>query len=80
LPGRLRRLSISQHAPAATTYQLSVAPAPAAGPIAADLAILTPHVRSGLDNDRIAVLYPTGAWTISPPRAGAVRSMRCCWS
>jgi ABC-type uncharacterized transport system auxiliary subunit len=46
------------HAPAATTYQLSVAPQPAAAPIAADLAVLAPHVRGGLDNDRIAALYP----------------------
>ena len=46
------------HAPAATTYQLSVAPRPAAAPIAADLTVLGPRVRSGLDNERIAVLYP----------------------
>ena len=46
------------HAPAATTYQLSIAPPPAAAPIAADLAVFAPHVRSGLDNDRIAALYP----------------------
>jgi ABC-type uncharacterized transport system auxiliary subunit len=46
------------HAPATTTYQLSVAPQPAAAPIAADLAVLAPHVRGGLDNDRIAALYP----------------------
>jgi cholesterol transport system auxiliary component len=46
------------HAPATTTYQLSVAPRPGAAPIAADLTVLGPRVRSGLDNDRIAVLYP----------------------
>jgi ABC-type uncharacterized transport system auxiliary subunit len=46
------------HAPATTTYQLSVAPQPAAAPIEADLAVLGPHVRGGLDNDRIAALYP----------------------
>jgi ABC-type uncharacterized transport system auxiliary subunit len=46
------------HAPATTTYELSVAPRPAGAPIAADLAVLGPHVRSGLDNDRIAALYP----------------------
>ena len=46
------------HAPATTTYQLSVALRPGAAPIAADLTVLAPHVRSGLDNDRIAVLYP----------------------
>jgi cholesterol transport system auxiliary component len=46
------------HAPATTTYQLSVAPPPAGARIGADLAVLGPHVRGGLDNDRIAVLYP----------------------
>jgi ABC-type uncharacterized transport system auxiliary subunit len=46
------------HAPATTTYQLSVALRAAAAPIAADLSVLTPHVRGGLDNDRIAALYP----------------------
>jgi ABC-type uncharacterized transport system auxiliary subunit len=46
------------HAPATTTYQLSVAPRPAAAPIEADLAVLSPHVRGGLDNDRIVALYP----------------------
>jgi cholesterol transport system auxiliary component len=46
------------HAPAATTYQLSVAPHAAGAPIDADLAVLGPHVRGGLDNDRIAALYP----------------------
>jgi ABC-type uncharacterized transport system auxiliary subunit len=45
------------NAPAPTTYQLSVEPKPAVAPIAADLAVLTPRVRSGLDNDRIAALY-----------------------
>jgi ABC-type uncharacterized transport system auxiliary subunit len=46
------------HAPATTTYQLSVAPETSAAPIEADLAVLTPRVRGGLDNDRIAALYP----------------------
>ena len=46
------------HTPASTTYQLSVAPHAGATPIEADLAVLGPHVRGGLDNDRIAVLYP----------------------
>jgi len=46
------------HAPATTTYQLSVAPHAGGAPIEADLAVLRPHVRGGLDNDRIAVLYP----------------------
>lgn len=46
------------NAPALTTYQLSVEPKPAVAPIAADLAVLAPRVRSGLDNDRIAALYP----------------------
>jgi ABC-type uncharacterized transport system auxiliary subunit len=46
------------HAPATTTYELSVAPRPAGAPIAADLAVLGPRVRNGLDNDRIAALYP----------------------
>ena len=45
-------------APATTTYQLSVAPEPAAAPLAADLTVLAPRVRSGLDSDRIAALYP----------------------
>jgi len=48
------------NAPARTTYQLSVEPKAAAAPIAADLAVLAPRVRSGLDNDRIAALYPDG--------------------
>jgi ABC-type uncharacterized transport system auxiliary subunit len=34
------------------------APAAAPAPIAADLAVLKPRVRAGLDTDRIAVLYP----------------------
>jgi ABC-type uncharacterized transport system auxiliary subunit len=45
-------------APALTTYQLSIEPKPAVAPIAADLAVLAPRVRTGLDNDRIAALYP----------------------
>jgi cholesterol transport system auxiliary component len=46
------------NAPAPTIYQLSVEPEPAVAPIAADLAVLAPRVRRGLDNDRIAALYP----------------------
>jgi cholesterol transport system auxiliary component len=46
-----------------TMYLLSASPAaaPAAGagtPIPGDLAVLKPRVRSGLDTDRIAALYP----------------------
>jgi cholesterol transport system auxiliary component len=42
-------------------YLLSVVPAAEAAPAAelkADLAVLKPRLRPGLDNDRIAVLYP----------------------
>ncbi len=43
-------------------YMLSASPeapaGPAAGPIPADLAVLRPRVRAGLDTDRIAALYP----------------------
>jgi len=46
------------NAPAIATYQLSVDAKPAGAPLAADLAVLIPRVRSGLNNDRIAVLYP----------------------
>jgi cholesterol transport system auxiliary component len=46
------------HAPVTTTYQLSLAPQAAGAPIEANLAVISPHVRGGLDNDRIAVLYP----------------------
>jgi cholesterol transport system auxiliary component len=45
-------------APAPTTYQLAVEQKPAGAPLAADLAVLAPRVRRGLDNDRIAVQYP----------------------
>ena len=51
-------------APPTAMYQLSARPvgaagAPRTGPeIAADLSILHPRVRTGLDSDRIAVLYP----------------------
>jgi ABC-type uncharacterized transport system auxiliary subunit len=53
-----------------STYLLSAAPrssaagspasaaAAAPAPVAADLAVLRPHVRAGLGTDRIAVLYP----------------------
>jgi ABC-type uncharacterized transport system auxiliary subunit len=47
------------HAPASITYLLSVEPrAGAAAEIPADLTVLMPRVRTGLDTDRIAVLYP----------------------
>lgn len=47
-------------APAPSTYLLSVASEPRAGAVAipADLTVLMPRVRTGLDNDRIAALYP----------------------
>lgn len=51
--------------PPPAVYQLSIgsgrAPAaavPAGTPIPADLSVLRPRVRTGLDSDRIAVLYP----------------------
>ena len=44
-------------APPGVTAAASSAPA-APAPIAADLAVLKPRVRAGLDTDRIAVLYP----------------------
>jgi cholesterol transport system auxiliary component len=44
-------------APPGVTGAASSAPA-APAPIAADLAVLKPRVRAGLDTDRIAVLYP----------------------
>jgi cholesterol transport system auxiliary component len=46
---------------APSTYLLSApaaASAAAPAPLAADLAVLKPRVRAGLDTDRIAVLYP----------------------
>jgi ABC-type uncharacterized transport system auxiliary subunit len=47
-------------APPTSTYLLSVRHAAAAGAVAipADLTVLMPRVRTGLDNDRIAALYP----------------------
>src|ERR1700730_1911264 len=45
-------------APPGTTAAASSPPAPAPPPLAADLAVLKPRVRAGLDTDRIAVLYP----------------------
>jgi ABC-type uncharacterized transport system auxiliary subunit len=44
-------------APPGTNAAASSAPA-AAAPLAADLAVLKPRARAGLDTDRIAVLYP----------------------
>ncbi len=41
-----------------TVYLLSIHAVPAGAEIAADLAVLKPRVRTGLDNDRIAVTYP----------------------
>src|SRR5580692_6450196 len=47
-------------APPTSTYLLSVTAAGQAGAAAipADLTVLMPRVRTGLDNDRIAALYP----------------------
>ena len=47
-------------APPISTYLLSVKADAQAGAVAipADLTVLTPRVRTGLDNDRIAALYP----------------------
>jgi ABC-type uncharacterized transport system auxiliary subunit len=47
-------------APPTSTYLLSVKAEAPAGAVAipADLTVLTPRVRTGLDNDRIAALYP----------------------
>lgn len=47
----------SHKAPPAV-YLLSIKAVPAGAEIAADLAVLKPRVRTGLDNDRIAVTYP----------------------
>lgn len=51
--------------PPPAVYQLSIGSgstpagaAPARAPIPADLSVLRPRVRTGLDSDRIAVLYP----------------------
>ena len=43
-----------------TMYLLGMNPKPAAGAVALplDLVVLKPHVRAGLDTDRIALLYP----------------------
>jgi ABC-type uncharacterized transport system auxiliary subunit len=47
-------------APATSTYLLSIKAAERSGAVAipADLTVLMPHVRTGLNNDRIAALYP----------------------
>jgi cholesterol transport system auxiliary component len=47
-------------APPTSTYMLSVTAEVEAGAVAipADLTVLMPRVRTGLDNDRIAALYP----------------------
>jgi cholesterol transport system auxiliary component len=47
-------------APPTSTYLLSakVGAQPGAVAIPADLTVLLPHVRTGLDNDRVAALYP----------------------
>lgn len=47
----------SSKAPAPSLYLLSVSPGQPGAAVAADLSILRPQVRSGLDTDRIAVLY-----------------------
>jgi ABC-type uncharacterized transport system auxiliary subunit len=46
------------HAPAPTTYLLSVKPAAGSVAMAADLTVLLPRVRTGLETDHIAALYP----------------------
>jgi ABC-type uncharacterized transport system auxiliary subunit len=48
------------HAPAPTTYLLSVKTQPKSDAVGipADLTVLLPRVRTGLETDRIAVLYP----------------------
>jgi cholesterol transport system auxiliary component len=48
--------------PPPSTYLLSVTPqaAPAGGAMPVDLTVLLPRVRTGLDTDRIAALYPDG--------------------
>jgi ABC-type uncharacterized transport system auxiliary subunit len=45
-------------APPGTTAAAPSTSAAASAPLAADLAVLKPRVRAGLDTDRIAVLYP----------------------
>jgi cholesterol transport system auxiliary component len=45
-------------APPGINAAASAASAAAPAPLAADLAVLKPRVRAGLDTDRIAVLYP----------------------
>jgi cholesterol transport system auxiliary component len=45
-------------APPTSTYLLSARPAAGAALIPADLTVLMPRVRTGLDNDHIAALYP----------------------
>src|ERR1700734_2623499 len=69
--GRLHRLVLQEQrapagfflkgrAPRTSTYLLSVKADAPSGAVAipADLTVLTPRVRTGLDNDRIAALYP----------------------
>jgi ABC-type uncharacterized transport system auxiliary subunit len=48
--------------PPPSTYLLSVKPQPAPGGVAmpVELTVLLPRVRTGLDTDRIAALYPDG--------------------
>jgi cholesterol transport system auxiliary component len=50
------------HQPPPSTYLLSVTPppAPAGAAMAVDLTVLLPRVRTGLNTDRIAALYPDG--------------------
>ena len=50
------------HQPPPSTYLLSVTPppAPAGAATAVDLTVLLPRVRTGLNTDRIAALYPDG--------------------
>jgi cholesterol transport system auxiliary component len=46
------------NAPPPSTYLLSIPPGSPGAAMQADLTILTPRVRTGLDGDRIAALYP----------------------
>jgi cholesterol transport system auxiliary component len=57
LPGCTGSLFKSKAVPP-SVYLLSARVTPAAAHVAADLAVLRPRLRAGLDTDRIAVLYP----------------------
>jgi ABC-type uncharacterized transport system auxiliary subunit len=71
----------SSKAPPPSFYLLSAHPGTPGPEIAADLTILRPQVRSGLDTDRIAALYPDrrlvyyAAARWSAPLAGVVQDL-----